>query len=79
MMKDRITILLFGGWEQGGEREARESEKNLENMVFQARERSFKKKVIDDFLSVFVFFSFSLGSMKRLSDWKSWLTFRSVI
>ena len=40
---------------------------------------SFKKNVIDDFLSVFVFFSFRLGSMKRFSDWKSWLTFRSVI
>lgn len=39
MMKDRITVPLFGGWEEGGEKEARESEKNLENMVFQARER----------------------------------------
>lgn len=39
MMKDRITVSLFGGWEEGGEREARESEKNLGNMVFQARER----------------------------------------
>lgn len=45
MMKDRITVPLFGGWEEGGEREARESEKNLENMVFQARERRvFRRK-----------------------------------
>lgn len=41
MMKDRITILLFGGWEQGGEREARESEKNLENMVFSGKGEKF--------------------------------------
>lgn len=48
-------------------------------MVFQARERSFKKEVTDDFLSLFVIFAFRLGSMKRLPDWRSWFTFRSVI
>lgn len=39
-------------------------------------EKSFKKEVIDDFLPVFVFFAFSLGNMKRLSNWRSWLTFQ---
>lgn len=42
MMKDRITILLFGGWEQGGEREARESEKEFgEYGVFRQRGEKF--------------------------------------
>lgn len=48
-------------------------------MVFQLRKKSFKKE-LDDLLQRFVLiFSFRLGSMKRLSDWRSRLTFRSVI
>lgn len=39
-----------------------------------------RKKELDDLLQMFVFFfAFRLGSRKRLSDWRSWLTFRSVI
>lgn len=47
--------------------------------MFQLRKKSFKKE-LDDLLQMFVLiFSFRLGSMKRLSGWRSRLTFRSVI
>ena len=47
---------------------------------FRQKKKIFRKEVLDGLMLMFIFFSaFKLGSMKRLSNWRSWLTFRSGI